>query len=338
VWTDYLTELARDGANRCEASEPGWLAFVGMTAEEAADHLVEEACALRARLGDEHHTRGDLVELFDPELFFVDLATLGVSDWAEEWREAEEAGRQICWQRTPRGEKAADAIVVLLTGLANCLAATRLLVLRQFFVQARTLGRSYSELSDLAIAVLYDEDTFDAFVLPHDDPDSANRTWRAKLAPRRLRAVKDRLHEELGMPSAIRDYLVGRSRTDMQWASMSAHNNYVALAIGVTVFDVTRPVQRADLGQLDLEAGAGALRKLIENSSDFLLLQLRVLHQRHGWVGDRSNKRQVWAHFREHIMRDMWLEYLRTLEPPPGTEPEDDDMTDELRSALGADD
>lgn len=306
----FLLELTLDSCRRLAFKDSGVLDLVALDPATAAARLIEEVYALRHRMDADPPGAAEYQDYFEPSLFLLDFSVLALTDWAEEWRAAAEQGRSLCWQSKP--ERKSGALETVLVNLANGLVATRMLILRGMFVQARTLARTNGELADLAIAMLHDESIFDAFQTPHEDFDSVYEVWRSHLAPGRLRTANERLYKELGFEDEWTSYLVGKSKNDQTWLSLAAHNYYVALALGAMAFDVTQPV-RADsemrLGVI-LQAGSATLGNVVDQVAHFLQMFGFLLIRRHQWQGESDNSKQTWAYFRHQVLRDLWLRSL----------------------------
>jgi hypothetical protein len=316
----FLSELTLDSCRRLAFNDSGILDLIGLDPATAADRLIEEVYALRHRMDADPPSAAEYQDYFEPSLLLLDFSVLALTDWAAEWRVAAEEGRSLCWQG--KAERESGALETVLVNLANGLMATRMLILRGMFVQARTLARTNGELSDLAIAMLHDESIFDAFRTPHEDFDSVYEVWRSHLAPRRVRMANERLYKELGFEDEWTSYLVGKSKHDQTWLSLAAHNYYVALALGAMAFDVTQPVRADSEMQLGvvLEAGSATLRNVVDQIAHFLQMFGFLLLERHQWRGDRKNSKQTWAYFRHQVLRDLRLRSLTD-------DGEDDDAT-----------
>lgn len=308
---ETLVEALQVSLKTVEAKD-GLVTFLGSKVDAAADRFIEDVLALRSRLGDEQLSPKDRWELFEPELLVVDLAILRVSELAEEWRRAEKDQRWLCWQDTEHQEAGHQSVQMLLVTLANAMVAARLLVLRNLFVPARTLVRSFAETADLTIAVLLDEQVLRAYLDPTEDFDRIYSIWRSCLSPARLKVVIERFWNEIEMPEDLQRELQNFAKHDQRWLSLAAHSYRVALAIGMAAHDVTRVVRDdADVElEISVDGGTATLIKLADLSAHFLQLFTRVLSDRFSWKGNRENHDQKWSYLREAVMRDLWLSYL----------------------------
>jgi hypothetical protein len=199
---NYLIEHTLDVCRRIAFDDPSVVQLTGLDAAAATDRLIDEVYALRHRMDADPPSATDYQDYFEPSLFLLDLSILALSDWAEECRVADAAGRTLCWHA--KAEHKSGALETVLVNLANGLVATRMLILRGLFVQARTLARTNGELADLAIAMLSTASSAEALA-PAGAKERAQAPMRLHgLSFHRLRAGQRQSISLIGASSSTR--------------------------------------------------------------------------------------------------------------------------------------
>lgn len=193
--------------------------------------------------------------------------------------------REVIWSGAA-GKRASPTFIFLslLANIANSVLAIRRLAESGLDKQARVIFREMTEVADLLVVIVGDEEYLDRYLGSPEDFRKAYDYWREYLRPhmvqKRIETMARQWEPNEAQPE--NEGLLEDRRRLYQWLSKSAHVDYGALVIEAVAGDFNDRLN-INLGGRTGSHTLATLQHLVSYLYSFLVILARLLYEKHQW-------------------------------------------------------
>jgi hypothetical protein len=196
--------------------------------------------------------------------------------------------QEVIWRDSaPQRASPTFVFVGLLANVVNSALAARRLTITGFDRQARAVFRELTEVGDLLLVIIGDQEFLARYLASPEDFDKARDYWGTQLRPWKIREAVKLLASEASINGIWADPAAHwAARWELYaWLSKSAHVDYAALSVEALAADQEQR-RNINIGGRVGTHSAVTLQRLCEYLQDFLIISSLLLAAKQQWNRD----------------------------------------------------